>query len=158
MITLRGQILASRTDGDTLPLSLPSPLPVCPSEKSPCVDSKRPRVYGHHARIDKTKEKTREDQDEMCCVCACLVFPFFFLIKITRPSNNFEFSKLPVTNPEHDFLPGNFLFVRLQIKLFSRIILVIILPPMVTWSGSRWFHGTRGVATKRLMETCWSLM
>ena len=56
---------------------------------------------------------------------------FFFFFKITRPSNNFEFSKFPVTNPEHDFLPGNFLFVRLQIKIVSRIISVIILAPMV---------------------------
>ena len=55
----------------------------------------------------------------------------FFLFKITRPSNNFEFSKLPVTNPEHDFFPGNFLFVRLQIKLFSKIIFAIILAAMV---------------------------
>ena len=53
-----------------------------------------------------------------------------FFFKITRPWNNFEFSKLPVTNPEHNFLPGNFLFVRLQIKIVSRIISVIILSPM----------------------------
>ena len=56
----------------------------------------------------------------------------FFLFKITRPSNSFEFSKLLVTNSEHDFLPGNFLFVRLQIKNYFRIILVIIFPHMVT--------------------------
>ena len=67
----------------------------------------------------------------------CLTCPIFFF-KITRPSNNFEFSKLPVANPEHDFFRGNFVFVRLQIKLFSRIILVIILANMVTsenWSS-----------------------
>ena len=35
------------------PLSSPSfPLsPVCPSQKPPCVDSERPRVYRHHARM-----------------------------------------------------------------------------------------------------------
>ena len=35
---------------------------------------------------------------------------FIFCSKLPDPQNNFEFSKLPVTNPEHDFLPGNFLF------------------------------------------------
>ena len=36
------------------PLPSPSFLPlspVCPSQKPPCVDSKRPRVYRHHARM-----------------------------------------------------------------------------------------------------------
>ena len=55
---------------------------------------------------EKTRRKTRqekikrsrEDQDEMCCVCGC-VFPVF-LFKITRPSNNFEFFKITITNPE----------------------------------------------------------
>ena len=28
----------------------------------------------------------------------------------------------------------------------------------ITWSGSQWFHGTEEVATRRLMETCWSSM
>ena len=42
MITVRGQILVSRTDDDPLP-------PVCGFQTSPCVRSKRPRVYRHHA-------------------------------------------------------------------------------------------------------------
>ena len=46
MITVRGQILVTRTDDDPL-------LPVCPFKTSPCVRSKRPRVYRHHAHILK---------------------------------------------------------------------------------------------------------
>ena len=42
VITIRGQILVSRTDDDLL-------LPVCPFKTSLCVRSKRPRVYRHHA-------------------------------------------------------------------------------------------------------------
>ena len=50
--TLRGLVLVSGTDGDPPPLSFLSSLsPVCPSKKPPCVDSKRPRVYRHHARM-----------------------------------------------------------------------------------------------------------
>ena len=54
-----------------LPLSLPSPppLPVCRSKKPPCVDSKRPRVYRHHARMcqnnrerETRKERKRVDE------------------------------------------------------------------------------------------------
>ena len=45
-MTLRWQILVSRTDDDPL-------LPVCPFKTSPCVDSKRPRVYRHHAHMLK---------------------------------------------------------------------------------------------------------
>ena len=57
------------------PLPSPSSPSVCPSKKPPCVDSKRLRVYRHHAHIekregntkdkmeDKTKDKTREDQE-----------------------------------------------------------------------------------------------
>ena len=40
--TPRGLFLASRTGGDPL-------LPVCPFKTCPCVCSKRPRVYRHHA-------------------------------------------------------------------------------------------------------------
>ena len=54
----------------------------------------------------------------------------FFLFDL----KNFEFSKLPVTNPEHDFLPGFFLFVQMQIKIVSRMILVIIFAPVVQHS------------------------
>ena len=43
-MTTRGQILVSSTDDDPL-------LSVCPSKKPPCVDSKRPRVYRHHAHM-----------------------------------------------------------------------------------------------------------
>ena len=73
-------------------------------------------------------EKKRSD-DAMHVFFSCLTCPVFF--KITRPNHNFEFSKLPVTNPEHDFLHRNFLFVRLQIKLSSKNILVIFLAPIV---------------------------
>ena len=44
MITIRGQILVSRTGDDPLH-------PVCTFKTSPCVCSKRPRVYRHHAHI-----------------------------------------------------------------------------------------------------------
>ena len=138
-------------------ISLPlSPISVCPSKKPPCVDSKRPCVYRHHARMfrhmcawcrcirgrfesthggfflratpdteDKTKEKTREDQEryDVLCVWLCV------FLKITRPSNDFEFSKLPLSTLKELKFPGNFLFVRLQNKIVSRIILVIIFPP-----------------------------
>ena len=44
--------MVSRIVGDPPPLSLLSHLSsVCPSQKPPCVDSKRPRVYRHHARM-----------------------------------------------------------------------------------------------------------
>ena len=61
-------------------------------------------------REDKMKDKTREDQEIQTRSRWNVVWLwlFLFLFKITRPSNNFEFSKLPVTNPEHDFLPGIF--------------------------------------------------
>ena len=55
---------------------------------------------------------------------------FFFFFKITRPSNYFEFSKLPLPTLNEFNFPGNFFFVRLQIKIVS-IILVIIFSTMV---------------------------
>ena len=52
MITLRGQILASRTDDDPSPLS--SPLhPVYPFKTPPCLYSERSRVCLHHAHMLK---------------------------------------------------------------------------------------------------------
>ena len=45
VITIRGQILVSRTNDDPC-------LPPCVcTKRSPCVDSKRPRVYRHHAHM-----------------------------------------------------------------------------------------------------------
>ena len=44
MIIVRGQILVSRTDDDTLH-------PMCGFESFPCVRSKRPLVYRHHAHM-----------------------------------------------------------------------------------------------------------
>ena len=56
-----------------------------------------------------------------CTFFSCLTCPvFFFFFKITRPSNIFEFSKLPVTNHEHDFLPGNFCLCDYKLTLFSK--------------------------------------
>ena len=55
---------------------------------------------------------------------------FFFCSKLPDPRIISNFSKLPVTISEHDFLPGNF-FVRFQIKLFSKNIFAIILAAMV---------------------------
>ena len=75
-------------------------------------------------RQEKATRKKRQEKIKMkCVVCVCLSGSCFgfFLKKNTRPSNNFEFSKLPVTNPEHDFLPDNFLFVRLQIKIIFEL-------------------------------------
>ena len=47
MITVLGQFfLVRRTDDDPPPSPLPT---VCRFKTSPCVRSKRPRVYGHHA-------------------------------------------------------------------------------------------------------------
>ena len=44
--------MVSRIVGDPPLLSLLSHLSsVCPSQKPPCVDSKRPRVYRHHAHM-----------------------------------------------------------------------------------------------------------
>ena len=47
MKTTRGQILVSRTNDDPL---LP---PFVCTKRPPCVDSKRPRVYRHHAHMSK---------------------------------------------------------------------------------------------------------
>ena len=80
----------------------------------------------------------------------------FLVFKITRPSNNFEFAKLPVTNPEHDFLPGNFLFVRLQLKIVSRIILVIILSSMVSLCRLLSFFKKKNDLKNRSMLWFWS--
>ena len=68
---------------------------------------------------DEEDEKRRDKMKENRREIRLWLSGFFF--KITRPSNNFEFSKLPVTNPEHDFLPGNFLFVRLHIKIIFEL-------------------------------------
>ena len=46
VITTRGRILVSRTNDDA-----PAPPPVCRLKKKPCVDSKRLRVYRHHAHM-----------------------------------------------------------------------------------------------------------
>ena len=46
----------------------------------------------------------------------------FFFFKITGPSNNFEFSKLPLPTLKEFNFPGNFVFVRLQIKFFSNCL------------------------------------
>ena len=66
---------------------------------------------------DKTKEKTREDQEiyDMLCVWLCV------FLKITRPSNNFDFSKLPLPTLKEFNFPGNFVFVRLQIKIIFEL-------------------------------------
>ena len=53
MTTIRGQILVSRTNEDPL---LPR---VYVQKRPPCVDSKRPRVYRHHAHMLK----------QMCAWC-----------------------------------------------------------------------------------------
>ena len=47
MITIRGQNLVSRTDDD------PLPHPCVCTKRPPCVDSKRHRVYRHHAHMLK---------------------------------------------------------------------------------------------------------
>ena len=46
VITIRGQMLVSRTGDDSLPA-------VCGFKTSPCVDSKCPRAYRHHAHMLK---------------------------------------------------------------------------------------------------------
>ena len=73
MITLRGQILVSRTDDDPLP-------PVRGFKTSPCVRSKRPRVYRHHAHMLK----------HMCAWC-----------RHTR--GRFECTHVDVLNPHTGF-------------------------------------------------------
>ena len=47
MINIRGQNLVSRTNGD------PLPHPCVCTKRPPCVDSKRHRVYRHHAHMLK---------------------------------------------------------------------------------------------------------
>ena len=60
-------------------------------------------------RQEKMKEqkkikRSREHQDEMCCVCAFMVLTFlFFLFKITRPSNKFRIFEITMTIPESIF-------------------------------------------------------
>ena len=77
----------------------------------------------------------KRSDDAMHVFFSCSTCPVFFP-KLPDPRIISNFSKLPVTNPEHDFLLRNFLFVRLQITIVSRIILVIILPPMVIQRAS----------------------
>ena len=78
-------------------------------------------------RQDKTRQnKRREEGEEMkkarenqerydvLCVCLCgFDFSCFFFFKITRPSNNFDFSKLPLPTLKAFFSPCNVLFVQL---------------------------------------------
>ena len=56
VITLRGQILVSRTGDDTLPFPRVSVqnVPVCPSKTSPCVRPTRLRVHLQHAHMLKS--------------------------------------------------------------------------------------------------------
>ena len=80
-----------------------------------------------HEHEHTWKRRRKKDPMIRCTFFSCLTFPVF-LFRITRPSNNFEISKQPVANPEHDFFPGNFLLVR-TINFYSPgIILVIICP------------------------------
>ena len=54
VITVRGQILVSKTGDDTLfPVCMHNTPSVCTFKTSPCVDSKRHRVYRHHAHMLK---------------------------------------------------------------------------------------------------------
>ena len=56
-----------------------------------------------HSCIRKRRKKKRSDEyDVMGTFFSCLTFPVFFF-KITRHPNNFEFSKLPITNLENFF-------------------------------------------------------
>ena len=91
---------------------------------------------------DKTKDKTRqekikrsrEDQDEMCCVCGCVVltFPVFLFFKITRPSNNyFGIFKITMTNPESFFIFPVFFVCENYHLLFSRNLICNHLSPIV---------------------------
>ena len=68
---------------------------------------------------EKTRRKKRQEKIKMRRV-VCVLVRFLFFFKITRPSNNFEISKLPVTNPDFNF-SGNFLFVRLQNKIIFEL-------------------------------------
>ena len=63
-------------------------------------------------RQEKIREKTRREKKQDNCV-------FFF--KITGPSNNFEFSKLPLPTLKEFNFSGNFVFVRLQIKIIFEL-------------------------------------
>ena len=96
---------------------------------------------------EKTRRKKRQEKikrDTMCYVCGCVLFS-----KIARPSNNFEFSKLPLPTLKEFNFPGNCLFVRLQIILFSRIIFAIIFAHMVSRKKAEnldfeaWFSGSK---------------
>ena len=86
------------------------------------------------------QEKRTEDQDEseekkvmMCCVWLCgFDFSCFFVFEITRHSNNYEFSKLPLANSESDNFPAIFNCGendKLQIKVPFKNFLVILLAP-----------------------------
>ena len=71
--------------------------------------SSRGRDRKEDGRQEKIREKTRREKKQDNCV-------FFF--NITGPSNNFEFSKLPLPILKEFNFPGNFVFVRLQIDFF----------------------------------------
>ena len=69
---------------------------------------------------DEEDEKRRDKMKENRREIRLWLSGFFF--KITRPANNFEFSKLPLPTLKEFYFPGNFVFVRLQIKNYFRII------------------------------------
>ena len=85
------------------------------------------REHMHHY-IRNMRKKRSDEYDVMGTCFSCLTF-LFFITKIPRHSNNFEFSKLPVTNPENVFstyCDEN--DVNEANEINPRIILVIILP------------------------------
>ena len=111
-------------------------------------DKRQDKKRGDKMKRREEKIKRREEKikkDMMCCVCGCVVltFPVFSVLKITRPSNNFEFSTLPLPPWMQFNFSGKFLFVQIANEIVFRIILVIILAGMVPATGrSKTCHGT----------------
>ena len=65
-------------------------------------------------RQDERKDK-RRSREIRCVMCVVVCY----VQKLPDPRIISNFQNYPVANPEHDFFPCNFLFVRLHIKIFS---------------------------------------
>ena len=63
-------------------------------------------------RREEKIKRSSEDQDEMCCVCGCVVVPVF-CSKLPDPLIISNFQKNWLPTPNTIFFPGNVLFVKI---------------------------------------------
>ena len=89
-------------------------------------------------RIGREQHVPDSSNDEMCCVCGCVVLTFpVFCSKLPDPRiiSNFQSNWLPI--PNTTFFPGNFLFVRIANFYSLRFCLQSFWPPWYMQSRSR---------------------